>query len=506
MMDDMAHISRRDFLKLAALAPAALAFSQTILPSPLGASSPNIIVLVFDAMSANNLSLYSYPRKTSPNFERLAQRSTVYHSHYSAGSFTTSGTASLLTGLYPWTHRAITQEGQVAPAFVDKNIFSLLGKSYDRAGFGQNVWAELLLGEFHSNLDVHLPPGAFSVRNQVAGSLFEKDAPISYYAYDDFLDRLGDTPKSLLFALFDRALFGFRLNSMSTADYPFDIPHSDNYKIYYTLEGVFDGLLSQLKRLTQPYLAYFHLWSPHAPYSPRREFMDLFKSDGFNPPTKPKHRLGDQLPAKTLQAQRKLYDAYVANVDEEFGHFFDSLSAAGLLDNAYFVLTSDHGEMFERGVMGHTTPLMYDPGLHIPLLISAPGQKIRNDVSTQTNSVDVLPTLLQIAGRTLPTWAEGKLLPGFGGSANDSRATFSVDAKLNSSFGQLSTASMAMRKNGYKLIYYKGYKGMNLFELYHLKDDPEELIDLYNKDISTSNIMKEELLAAFNKNSGPLHG
>jgi len=134
--------------------------------------------------------------------------------------------------------------------------------------------------------------------------------------------------------------------------------------------------------------------------------VDQFKSDGFNPPTKPKHRLGDQLPAKTLQAQRKLYDAYVANVDEEFGQFFDSLSGAGLLDNAYFVLTSDHGEMFERGVMGHTTPLMYDPGLHIPLLISAPGQKIRNDVSTQTNSVDVLPTLLQVAGRTLPSWAE----------------------------------------------------------------------------------------------------
>ena len=191
----MAYISRRDFLRLAAMAPVAMAFSQTIAPSPLGANSPNIIVLVFDAMSADNLSLYGYRRNTRPNLERLAQRSTVYHSHYSAGSFTTSGTASLLTGLYPWTHRAINQEGQVGPAFVDKNIFSLLGKSYDRAGFGQNVWAELLLGEFHSDLDVHLPPGAFSVRDQLSGSLLEKDAPIGYYAYDDFLDRLGDPPQ-----------------------------------------------------------------------------------------------------------------------------------------------------------------------------------------------------------------------------------------------------------------------------------------------------------------------
>ncbi|MGA7192715.1 MAG: twin-arginine translocation signal domain-containing protein, partial [Anaerolineales bacterium] len=67
----MTRLSRRDFLKLAAMAPAALAFSQTIVPSPLGVNSPNIIVMVFDAMSADNLSLYGYPRKTTPNFERL---------------------------------------------------------------------------------------------------------------------------------------------------------------------------------------------------------------------------------------------------------------------------------------------------------------------------------------------------------------------------------------------------------------------------------------------------
>src|SRR5258708_3334751 len=235
----MTRFSRRDFLKMAALTPAALSFSQTIPLPILGDNSPNMIVLVFDALTANNLSLFGYPRKTSPNLERLAARSTVYHSHYSAGSFTIPGTASLLTGLYPWTHRAINEEGQVARAFLDKNIFSLLGKSYDRAGFGQNVWAELLLSEFRSGLDVHLPPGSFGVRNQMAGPLFKNDEPVSYYAYDDFLYRLGDSPKSLVFGLFDRSLFGFKLRSINTDDYPRNIPHSDNYKIYYKLDDVF---------------------------------------------------------------------------------------------------------------------------------------------------------------------------------------------------------------------------------------------------------------------------
>ena len=500
----MTRLSRRDFLKLAAMAPAALAFSQTIVPSPLGVNSPNIIVMVFDAMSADNLSLYGYPRKTTPNFERLAQRSTVFHSHYSAGSFTTSGTASLLTGLYPWTHRAINQEGQVAPAFAEKNIFALFGKSYERAGFGQNMWAELLLGEFRSNLDVHLPPGAFSIREQLGGTLFAKDSPVSYYAYDDFLYMLGDTPKSLIVGLLDRALFGFRLRSISTVDYPDGVPHSDNYKIYYKLEDIFRGLLSQVKQLEQPFLAYFHIWSPHAPYTPRQEFIELFNKDGWNPPVKPKHLLGDQIQVGPMQLQRLLYDSYVANVDWEFGQFLDELAATDILDNTYFVLTSDHGEMFERGVVGHTTPLMYDPGLHVPLLISAPGQKTRNDIYSQTNSVDVLPTLVKIAGREVPAWTEGQPLPGFGGVEDNSRATYSMDAKPNSSFGKLSIVSVGMRKNGYKLIYYKGYRRTDWFELYNLQTDPEELTDLFNKDVSTSNMMKDELLSTFNQHSGPL--
>jgi arylsulfatase A-like enzyme len=499
------HLSRRDFLKLAAMAPAALAFSQTIMPSPLGGNSPNIIVLVFDAMSANNLSLYGYPRKTSPNFERLAQRSTVYHSHYSAGSFTTSGTASLLTGLYPWTHRAISINGQVAPAFAAKNIFSLFGNSYDRAGFGQNFLAELLLSEFRSNLDVHLPPASFSVREQMLGTFFKNDTPASYYALDDFLFRSSDSPRSLIFGLIERALFGFRLRSISTVGYTDMLPHTD-YKVYYRLEDVFRGLMAQVKQFRRPYLAYFHLWSPHAPYTPSREFINLFKKDHWEPPKKPKHPLGDQFSFATEQYQRQMYDAYVANVDSEFGNFLDALEVSGELDRTYLIVTADHGEMFERGVFGHDNPLMYDPGLHIPLLISAPGQNHQSHVYSQTNSVDILPTLLTIAGRDVPVWKEGQLLPGFGGVDDNSRATYSVDAKVGSAFAKLSIASVAMRKNGYKLIYYKGYNGTDSLELYNLQNDPEELTDLFDKDISTSHAMQDELLTAFNQHSNLLHG
>ncbi len=80
------------------------------------------------------------------------------------------------------------------------------------------------------------------------------------------------------------------------------------------------------------------------------------------------------------------------------------------------IVTSDHGELFERGELGHATALMYAPVTHIPLLISAPKQQARSDFHSVTSNVDLLPTLLNIAGKEIPEWVEGKILPGFGGN------------------------------------------------------------------------------------------
>src|SRR5512143_926097 len=119
-------INRRDFLKLAGLLPlsaAAPGFAKLI-TRPQQAKAQNVIVVVFDAFSAYNISLYGYQRQTTPNLARLAQRAVVYHNHFAGSNFTTSGTASLLTGTLPWTNRAIEDDGLVAQALQPHNIFN----------------------------------------------------------------------------------------------------------------------------------------------------------------------------------------------------------------------------------------------------------------------------------------------------------------------------------------------------------------------------------------------
>ncbi len=78
--------SRRDFLKLTSMISGALTFSRlvpnlSLKKSAQPGSRPGILIFVFDAMSADNLSLFGYRRKTSPNLERLAQRATVFNAH-----------------------------------------------------------------------------------------------------------------------------------------------------------------------------------------------------------------------------------------------------------------------------------------------------------------------------------------------------------------------------------------------------------------------------------------
>jgi arylsulfatase A-like enzyme len=504
----MPKFSRRDFLKLASVISGGLALSN-LAPkfSPAfrdpeaspqqGNASPNLLIFVFDAMSASNLSLYGYTRKTTPNLERFAQRATVYNAHYSAGSFTTSGTASLLTGLYPWTHRAINEAGLIARNLAGQNLFRAVGEKYYRLAYSQNMWPNYFFGQFQPDIQKILSPAAFSLVDQVVGDKFGGDLEDSHRAFDDFLFQDGTPPASLVFGLAERILLRRAVAHAQTDNYPRGIPRTGNYPIFFQLKDVFDGLITTVEKLSPSSLAYLHLWSPHAPYRPDKDFDSTF-IDGWRPKQKPEHVLGDHIPPSNVNDRRRNYDEYIANLDAEFGRLLDSLEAKGILDQSYVVVTSDHGEFFERGVEGHISPLLYDPVIRVPLLISSPGQKSRQDVNAPTNSVDVLPTLAHLTRNEIPNWCEGQALPSLGGSEDPERSIYMMDAKVNPAFGPLSIASFAIRKGKYKLSCYRGYEkyeGKDQYELYDMESDPEELNDLYPGNPSIAKPLQDELVS-----------
>ena len=508
----MTSISRRDFLKAGssiswAAALTTLKGGGAALRPDQAASPPNLVILVFDAMSAANLSLYGYRRKTTPNFERFAQRATVFNQHYSTGTFTTPGAASLLTGLYPWTHRAISMSGLIARERADQNLFRALGERYHRLAFSQNLLANYLFDQFRRDLDEILSPASFSLMESFVSIGLGAGWMDADRAIGDVLFKEGYGTGSLVFGLAERLRRYEAVARRDTPDYPNELPRTIT-PVFFQLKDVFDGLIATAGSLTAPSAAYLHIWSPHDPYVPTREFEGHFL-DGWAPEPKPSHRLVDphrHHSVRTLNENRRHYDEYIANLDAEFGRLIDILSAEGVLDSSYVIITSDHGEMFERGMMGHETPMLYDPITRVPLMISAPGQASRRDVDIPTCSVDILPTLLHFAGEAVPAWCEGQILPGVGGPEDPERSLFMMEAKTEPPSEPLRKASFAIRKGRYKLIDYMGYpqyRVQHRFEMYDLEDDPEELNNIYSDTMSAAWSMREELLDRIGRADAP---
>lgn len=85
-------------------------------------------------------------------------------------------------------------------------------------------------------------------------------------------------------------------------------------------------------------------------------------------------------------------------------------------------------------------------------------------------------------------------MPELGGVEDIRRSIFTVEAKKISSFGPLHKASVSLRQGSNKLIYYTGYLDQDVFELYDLESDPEELEDLFPVQPAIAKLLKEELL------------
>jgi N-acetylglucosamine-6-sulfatase len=142
--------------------------------------------------------------------------------------------------------------------------------------------------------------------------------------------------------------------------------------------------------------------------------------------------------------------------------------------------------------------------IHVPLIISRPGQTAREDVHTITSSVDILPTIAHLTGNPIPVWAEGRILPNLGGDAEEGRSVFSIDARTSSSFAPLENFSISITRDGHRLVFYRYPEtGYQEFEFYDLATDPQELKDLFQSGPGLALEMKDELLQKIDEFNRP---
>jgi arylsulfatase A-like enzyme/Tfp pilus assembly protein PilF len=129
----------------------------------------------------------------------------------------------------------------------------------------------------------------------------------------------------------------------------------------------------------RPFFLWVHLYDAHAPYEPPSPFRERH-------PGRP-------------------YDGEIAAVDEQVGRLLQELDRRGLAGSTAVAVAGDHGEALgEHGEMTHGL-LLYEPTLHVPLLIRAPGLPAGKVLETPVSLVDLGPTLAGLAGKTFPAAA-----------------------------------------------------------------------------------------------------
>jgi arylsulfatase A-like enzyme len=164
-----------------------------------------------------------------------------------------------------------------------------------------------------------------------------------------------------------------------------------------------------------------------------------------------------------IDHMRRHYYAKITTVDEQVGKVLDALAARGYLEDSLVILCSDHGELLGDHRLAYKW-LLYDPIVHIPLMIKMPGgQGANTNVHDLVSLIDLGPTLLDAIGADLPDYLEGKsLLPYLQGETTTPRqAVYSED-----------NYQIMLRTSTHKLIYYIGQEAG---DLYDLAQDPHEL-------------------------------
>jgi arylsulfatase A-like enzyme len=315
-----------------------------------------VIVVDIDTLRADHLGTYGYARATSPNLDAFARRGVRFDWAFSQAPYTLPSQTSILTGLYPSRHLVLHEGDKLAPDTVT------LAERFADSGF---ITAAFVDGGF---LKAH----------------FGLDQGFATY---------------------------FDLNGGGVRE--------GEGRIREWLE----------RHRGEKFFLFIHTYDVHTPYAPPEPFRARFASlvdapsPGFAPTSEALEavRVSQygpaplRLPANDLAHAEALYDGEIAYVDDWFGRLTASIAELGLADSTVVAVVSDHGEEFaEHGSLLHEK--LYTTVTRVPLLLAGPGLPADRSVAAVVETIDLAPTLLELAGVPTGDTREGAVEPARPGS------------------------------------------------------------------------------------------
>ena len=365
---------------------------------------PNILMIGSDTLRADRLGGAGYPRRLTPFIDALAARGTLFEACYVPCARTAPSLLSLLTGTWPHTHGV--RDNFIADSQTRLPVVALpemLAKHGYRTA-AVSDWSGGDLRKFQLGFEhLDLPEDQWNIK---------------------YLMRQGPKDVRLFLSLFTHSRFG-----------KWALP-----ELYY-LAGVpltslvgrdARALISTFASQGQPFFLNVFASTTHPPFGSEYPYYTLWSDKHYageskfvmarvTDPWEIIRRQGDSKKEFDLDQIIDLYDGCVQNFDDEVRHIVEHVKACGLEENTIIVIYSDHGmEFFEHDTWGQGNSVRGDFSARIPLVIVDPRIGKNTICPHIVRSIDVAPTLMELAGLAPLPDAEGvSLVPYLSGAPVD---------------------------------------------------------------------------------------
>ncbi len=467
----------------------------------------NILFITADQWRGECLSALGHPHVKTPNLDALAADGVAFRRHYAQAAPCGPSRACLYTGMYMQNHRSLLN-GTPLDARHTNVALEARKAGYKPALFGYT--------------DVTPDPRQYSPGDYVLKS------------YEGVLP--GMVPVAHLTSgwkpwLADLKAKGYRIpadpSAMFAAQAPY--PGAENRgktfapAIFKAEDSnsafLVDEAMKYLSvRLNSPWFVHLSFLSPHPPYIVAEPFHDMYDAEDMPLPVRQatpekeaaqhpwlEHYLFSQrgdgytfgadsldnlsISDRGLRQIRATYYGMMSEVDAQVGRLMDYLKAAGAYDDTLVIFTSDHGDhlgdhwMFSK--YGY-----FEQVFHIPLIVHDPAPRARqargSTVDAFTESIDVMPTILERIGGEIPAQCDGHSLLPFcrGESPQGWRREYHAGFDLRNPSKIVEKPPLGLENNQCTANIIRGerYKYVHFSALaplfFDLEEDPDEFHDL----------------------------
>jgi arylsulfatase A-like enzyme len=334
-----------------------------------------VILLVTDTLRKDHLNIYGYSRETVIHLKKFAEEGVSFSHAISQATWTKVSVPSIVTSLYPLSHTVLGfDHGLPASAKTMAEVFR-------DAGYATVAYSSV--------------PFTGKMNNMHQG-------------YDELHE----------------------IGSVSDREYESK-----------TTRPFVDRLIPWLEQhQDEPFFVFLHVFDPHSPFRPRPPYDTLWGAPGakermdeldaeirklkvpniFGLPEKSGYAKTGHDPDELLKIYVDWYDGSIRGMDAEIGRLLEAMRDLGLDQDTLMVWVADHGEEFwEHGKLFHGQSV-YGELNQVPMVYrwpSNPELKKGAMIDHQVQNIDLMPTVLELAGIQGPSSMQGRsLVPLLNGS------------------------------------------------------------------------------------------